>query len=167
MMKIYKLTNEDGLIYIGKTNSKYLSSRLSVHKSQAKTKRNINKCSSVELFKNNKKVKIELLEETDDKLKELYYINLYECVNKMKTGLTYKETKKNWVNKNPDYYNEYQKRTEVKEKRKEKVKCICGDIICKYSISNHLKSKIHKKNIILNKWDILINKFSIKNMDLN
>jgi len=162
-MKIYKLTNEEGLIYIGKTTQKYLSTRLAVHKSQALTSRKINKCSSYILFSSN--VKIELLEETEDKTRELYYINLYDCVNKFKTGLSYKSTKKNWIDKNPQYFNEYYKKN--KNNINEKYKCDCGMIICKTSKSKHIKTKNHKINIIINKWCLLISKFLIKNMDLN
>lgn len=161
-MKIYKLTNEEGLIYIGKTNCKYLSSRLSVHKSQALTSRKIKKCSSYILFSSN--VKIELLEETEDKTRELHYINIYDCVNKMKTGLSYKQTKKNWINKNPDYYNLYYAKNKNGLK---KIICECGMEICKSSKSRHIKRSSHKKNIILNKWLSLIKSVSIKNMVLN
>ena len=160
-MKIYKLTNQKGQIYIGKTNYKYLSQRLAVHKSQANTNRNIYKCSSSILFTSN--VKIELLEETEDKSRELYYINLYDCVNKQKTTLNYKESKKNWLNKNPNYNKNYYK---INKPGKKKIICECGLTICKYSKSNHIRSKIHKKNIIINKWLSLINRFSIENMDL-
>ena len=172
-MKIYKLTNEEGLIYIGKTNCKYLSTRLAVHKSQALTSRKINKCSSSILFNSN--VKIEFLEETEDKLKELYYINLYDCVNKMKTGLTYKESKKNWNKNNPEYYNLYYnnnketiKKTQekyrdnnkekeqervkkyyhnniekIKQSKQEEILCECGTIIKKCRKARHIKSNKH------------------------
>jgi len=163
-MKIYKLENEDGLIYIGKTTCKYLSSRLAVHKSQALTERNINKCKSKILFDNNKKVKIELLEITEDSNRELYYIEKYNCVNKMKTGLSYKETKKNWNEKNPEYYKNYFRKT---QRNKKKYKCFCGTILCITSKSRHEKSQIHKNNIIYNKWVSLTKSVLIKNMDLN
>tara|TARA_R110002012_G_scaffold20048_2_gene71430 strand:- start:1450 stop:1935 length:486 start_codon:yes stop_codon:yes gene_type:complete len=158
-MKIYKLTNEQGLIYIGRTTCKYLSSRLAIHKSQALTSRKIFKCSSYILFSSN--VKIELLEETEDKTRELYYINLYDCVNKLKSGLSYKETKKNWIKKNPEYYNLYYHKNKPGQ---EKIVCECGMVICKYSKSNHIKTKYHKKNIIINKWFSVINSVLTKNM---
>jgi len=161
-MKIYKLTNEEGLTYIGKTTYKYLSSRLAIHKSQANTSRKIRKCSSYLLFVS--KVKIELLEETDDATRELYYINKYDCVNKQQTSLLSKETKKNWYKKNPQYYNDYYRNN--KTKINEKYKCECGMIICKSSKPKHIKSANHKNNIVINKWDSLISKFLIKNMDL-
>ena len=147
-MKYYKLENEDGLIYIGVTKSKYLSQRLAVHKSQALTDRNIRKCASAELFKNGKKVSIELLEETNenDKTIELKYINQYNCVNKMKTGLDYKQTKKNWREKNPEYHNDYYHKTSYYSKQ---IECECGAIIKRFSLCNHKKSNIHYNNLML------------------
>jgi len=161
-MKIYKLINEEGLIYIGKTNNKYLSSRLAVHKSQALSSKKKYKCSSYILFTSN--VNIELLEETEDNLKELYYINLYDCVNKMKTGTSYKETKKNWNNKNPEYYNLYYSKN---KNGLQKIVCDCGITICASSKSRHIRTNIHKKNIVLNKWALLIKTVLTKSMDLN
>tara|TARA_R110000822_G_scaffold42529_2_gene115580 strand:- start:30 stop:473 length:444 start_codon:yes stop_codon:yes gene_type:complete len=145
MLKIYKLTNEDGLNYIGKTKCKYLSSRLAVHKSQAKTNRKINKCSSSILFVS--KVKIELLEETTDPTRELYFINKISCVNKNKPTISYKETKKNWCNKNPQYHNDYYHKN--KDKINEKIKCECGKFFCKSSKSHHIQTKFHKENICI------------------
>ena len=150
-MKIYKLTNEEGLIYIGKTTAKTLASRLAVHKSQAKTTRDINKCSSAKLFENDSKVKIELVEAitTNDKEElrklELKYILETQCVNKFKSGLDYKQTKKNWYNKNPTYYNNYY-HTKNEWVKKDFV-CICGATVKNFSKCNHLKSKSHKKYI--------------------
>ena len=140
-MKIYKLVNEEGLIYIGKTTSKYLSTRLAIHKSQALTKRNINKCTSSILFNNNSKVKIILLEETTDNKKELEYINLYDCVNKNKTGLALNETKKNWLEKTPNYYKEYNKKKHAWVNKT--FKCECGKILKNCSKTKHLLTKSH------------------------
>jgi len=111
-MKFYKLINEDGLIYIGSTTQD-LSRRYAVHKSQALTTRDIRKCKSEILFRDNKEVKIELLHQTDEtdkeKLKDIErkYMNEFNSVNKIQVGLSYKETKKNWNNKNPHYYRDY------------------------------------------------------------
>lgn len=152
-MKFYKLVNEDGLEYYGSTSCKYLSSRLAVHKSQAKTKRNINKCMSAKLFENDKKVKIILLLETDEtdkqKLKDIErkFIEDNECVNKIKVGLSYSETKKNWLSKNPDYYKNYQNKNYLKTTGK-KYYCEC----CKLEMLNtskyrHFKTELHKNNV--------------------
>ena len=161
-MKIYKLVNEDGLTYIGKTNCKYLSSRLSVHKSQALTERNIKKCTSEKLFRNNKKVKIELLEITDDKQREAYYIEKFDCVNQIKSGLPYVVTKKNWLIKNPNYYKNYYDKNKPNSK---KYTCECGAIICKGSKGRHEKTNNHKNSIIYNKWFSVISNVLTKNMD--
>ena len=147
-MKIYRLVNDEGLIYIGKTTSKNLLKRLAVHKSQANTARNINKCSSKKLFENDSNVKIELLEEiiSNDKEElrklELKYILETDCVNIMKSGLEYKETKQNWYNKNPNYNKNYYhtRNTWVKKE----FKCDCGSVVKNCSKGNHLKSKKHK-----------------------
>ena len=143
-MKIYLLTNEKGLKYVGKTNYKYLSSRKAVHKSQAKTKRNINKCMSAKLF--DCEVKIELLEEVGEDLveeTELKYINMFDCVNKQKPGTTNAESKKNWRKNNPNYYKEYQRKNHERTGGK-KYYCEC----CKLEMLNtskyrHFKTEQH------------------------
>jgi len=89
-MKIYKLTNtENGMIYIGQTTQKLLSTRKGQHKYSSVN--NIKTCSSKKLYDNCidvKNIKIELLEELSTSstllggIRERYYINLYpECVN--------------------------------------------------------------------------------------
>ncbi len=152
-MRFYKLVNEDGLEYYGSTTCKYLSSRLSVHKSQAKTKRSIGKCTSAKLFENDKKVKIILLMETDEtdkqKLKDIErkFIEDNDCVNKIKIGLPYKDTKKNWLKKNPNYYRDYKIKNHSKTNGK-KYYCEC----CKVEMLNtgkyrHFKTQGHKNNV--------------------
>ena len=129
-VKIYRLTNEDGLNYIGKTTCKYLCQRFAVHKSQALTIRNINKCKSSQLFENGKKVEIFLEEELecDDKdfvrIKEQEYIDKYNCVNKLNPGNSYKQSKQNWLSKNPSYYTNYYDKN--KEKINKQWTCNCG-----------------------------------------
>ena len=145
--KIYLMTNEKGLKYVGKTTCKYLSERFAVHKSQAKTKRNINKCTSHLLF--DCEVKIELLEETtgDDetiKLLEGKYIQEIDCVNKCVAGRTFKETKQNWVKNNPDYFKEYQRKNHSTTSGK-KYYCECCEIeMLNTSKYRHFKTDAHK-----------------------
>ncbi len=148
-MKIYLLSNENGLKYVGKTSYKHLSQRMAVHKCQAKTKRDINKCTSHLLF--DCEVKIELLEEVEEDLvkeTELKYINMIDCVNKQKPGRTSAESCKNWRKNNPNYYNEYKKRNHSTTNGK-KYYCEC----CKMEMLNtskyyHFKTKEHLKNLI-------------------
>ena len=86
--RIYKLINEDGLYYIGSTK-KNINQRLSEHKSSYNTNTTF-KSSSCSLFENGKGVKIELLEELEDKninelkQRENEYIKEHwgKCVNK-------------------------------------------------------------------------------------
>tara|TARA_R110000787_G_scaffold81752_2_gene177115 strand:- start:57 stop:524 length:468 start_codon:yes stop_codon:yes gene_type:complete len=89
MVKIYRIVdNTNGNIYIGKTKQKYLSSRLAKHKYT--TKKNTNRCMSREIIKNGD-YKIELIEETEDKTRERYWIENTECINKALPGRTTKE----------------------------------------------------------------------------
>ena len=146
-MKIYLLTNEKGLKYVGKTNYKHLSQRMAVHKCQAKTKRDINKCTSHSLF--DCEVKIELLEEVEEDLvkeTELKYINMFDCVNKQKPGQTNADAAKNWRKNNPDYYKEYQRKNHSRTNGR-KFYCEC----CKIEMLNsskyrHFKTELHLEN---------------------
>ena len=147
-MKIYKLISSNGLIYIGKSNYKYLSSRLAVHKSQYLTERNIYKCKSKLLFENNSIVKIELLEEFDnnDKIfvanREKYYIENIDCVNKSIPNNTKKRIQK--YNKN--YYMENKNTM----KSLQKYTCECGMELIKSSKYRHNKTKYHLKYLTNN-----------------
>tara|TARA_R110002020_G_scaffold46464_1_gene132146 strand:- start:348 stop:749 length:402 start_codon:yes stop_codon:yes gene_type:complete len=118
-MSIYKLENEDGLIYIGSTKNE-IRRRLSNHKTIFKNKsRSI---SSSKLFENNKKVTITLLEEVEDldnlTLRERHYIENTECVNLCIPNRTAKE----WRNDNIDYIkkkqNEYSKNYYLENKER-------------------------------------------------
>jgi len=65
-----------------------------------------------------------------------------------------KEIQKRYRNKNREKLrqkqNEYyqENKEEIKEKAKEKIQCECGSIICKWSLSNHRKSKKHLDYIL-------------------
>ena len=99
MLKIYRIIdNTNGNVYIGKTDQKYLSDRLSSHKYDYKRGKN---CSSGKIIKNGD-YKIELIEETQDESRERYWILNTECVNKVIPGRNIKESKKNWRDKNKD-----------------------------------------------------------------
>mgnify|MGYP000392109962 CR=1 FL=1 len=87
MIKIYRIVdNTNGNIYIGKTETT-LTIRLAGHKYDYKVGKY---CSSQEILKNGD-YDIELIEETEDKSRERYYILNTECVNKQIPGRTRKE----------------------------------------------------------------------------
>ena len=81
--KIYKLIdNTNGDIYIGMTTN--LRRRLSQHKNK------YNDCLSRKIIANGD-YRIELIEETDDKTRERYWIENTECINIQIPGRTLKE----------------------------------------------------------------------------
>tara|TARA_R110002049_G_scaffold212178_1_gene383164 strand:- start:265 stop:663 length:399 start_codon:yes stop_codon:yes gene_type:complete len=86
MIKIYKIIdNTNGNIYIGQTRKKYLCQRLAAHKYDYKSKKNT--CSSGEIIKNGD-YRMELIEETDDKSRERYWVENTDCVNERIPGRT-------------------------------------------------------------------------------
>ena len=96
MYKIYKIIdNTNDNIYIGITKQKYLSQRIRQHKH--KSKKGTNNCMSHQIIKNGD-YKIELIEETDDKTRERYWIKNINCINKQIPGRTLKE----WREDNKD-----------------------------------------------------------------
>lgn len=98
MFKIYKIidnTNND--IYIGITKQKLLSKRLSQHKERMN-------CMSSKIIKNGD-YKIELIEETDDKTRERYWIENTDCINKQIPG----RTKQEYYNDNRERLSQYKR----------------------------------------------------------
>ena len=96
-MKIYKIIdNTNGNIYIGKT-TQTLNKRLAQHKSHKN-------CMSRRILVNGD-YKIELIEETDDKSRERYWIENTDCINIMVPGRTHKE----WYLKNKERLSEDRK----------------------------------------------------------
>ena len=109
MYKIYKIIdNTNSNVYIGRTR-RTLKVRLREHK-------NSQKCSSVDIIKNGD-YRIELIEETHDKMRERYWILNTECINKAIPG----RTKIEWLEDNTEKIKEYQKEyyEDNKEKNKE------------------------------------------------
>ena len=109
MYKIYKIIdNTNSNVYIGRTR-RTLKVRLREHK-------NSQKCSSVDIIKNGD-YRIELIEETHDKMRERYWILNTECINKAIPG----RTKIEWLEDNTDKIKEYQReyRGDNKEKTKD------------------------------------------------
>lgn len=112
-MSVYRLINEDGLVYYGATTNE-LRLRLNKHRSDYNINKNMNVgCSSKRLFVDDKKVEIEEVERVDDlaqlNYRERHYIQNNECVNITIPTRTSKE----WRNDNIDYIkhiqNEYSK----------------------------------------------------------
>ena len=150
--KIYKLVCDNSpLVYYGSTCQKYLSSRLTDHKTSRS-------CSSKELFELGK-VTIHLIEdypcnskkELEDR--ERIYIEFilknfdYKIIcNKRIPCRTKKESSKEWYIKNKEKQKIYiENNEELKLYRKKLINCECGG---KYVITNktrHLKTKKHIK----------------------
>ena len=161
MYSIYKLySSETDEVYIGITSSP-LKRRISKHKNDYKRycegKRKY-RVSSFEICKY-LDVKIELIEETDDKTRERFYIeNTENCINEKIPTRTQKE----YVEANREKTNAYQKEyrdshkeqmSEYKKKHyKEKagvdVMCECGNTFKKKHEKRHKASKKH--NDIIN-----------------
>jgi hypothetical protein len=151
--KIYKIKcNVTGQIYIGSTCEKTLARRLAGHVKHYKGYLN-GKYHNVSSFKvlENGDYFIVLLEsvncENNDELKarERHYIENNVCVNKVIPGRTvkeYYEDNKEKIFKNMNEY--YQANKEkISGKKKNKVTCECGAIICKDWKSKHLKTAKH------------------------
>ena len=131
--KIYKIVcNQTGEVYYGKTIRK-LNQRLTVHK--AKT----NRCLSKRIIERNnyyiEQITSTLNKEESVKL-ERFYIENFDCINKVISGRTQKE----WVDENREKMRQYHKDWY----RKSPFICICGSIVCKQNKSTHMKSKKHQ-----------------------
>jgi hypothetical protein len=132
--KIYKIVcNETGLIYIGSTSPKYLTTRLEGHKRKYKCYLN-GKCHFVTSFRVLKggNFNIILLENSNCKDKyelqarERYYIETLDCVNKYIPNRSKQEYDKNYKDKKKKFYQENKevikaKNTEYYAKNKEKI----------------------------------------------
>ena len=158
--KIYKLVNDTlDLTYYGCTINS-LRKRLWHHK------RSHNKCTSKILFEGEGQVKIFLVEEypTDNRdllnMRERWYIENNDCVNKNLPGRSKKEWRKQYIEINKEHLKEYQ--NEYNEKNKEKIKeyrvknkekineyrqrktkCVCGSEYQLYKKNRHEKSEKH------------------------
>lgn len=141
MYKIYKISdNTSDDVYIGITKTK-LSQRLATHK-------HTNKCMSYKIIERGN-FNVEVIEETDDKTRERYWIENTEntvnknipcrtkeeikLINRLKSKESYKknrkyyreyqkEYQKNYLRKRPDYQTEYQKKYRENNENKKKAK---------------------------------------------
>ena len=101
MYKIYRIVdNTNDNIYIGRT-TQLLRQRLAEHTY-------CGRCSSRDIIKNGD-YRIELIEETHDKMRERYWILNTECVNKAIPGRTKKEWRQDNIHLNKDWQAKYDK----------------------------------------------------------
>tara|TARA_R110000744_G_scaffold288032_2_gene399121 strand:+ start:47 stop:520 length:474 start_codon:yes stop_codon:yes gene_type:complete len=155
MYKIYKLTNDKtNLCYYGITK-RTLKKRLSQHNEIKNT------CVSEKLKEDNATLSIELVEETIDKMREVYYIKNFDCINTQIPFRTQKEyyqdnkdelnNKHNeYIDKDPEkwktYYKKYydDRKEEYNRHRREKIKCeFCNKEITRGGYSRHKKKCIN------------------------
>ena len=140
---------ETGEKYIGSTKTP-LNVRMYYHKSQD--------CSSKQIIDrgNYTSYIVEEVEEDDIlREREQYHMDNTECINKRRAnGHNAKEYKKKYREKNREENIEYGKkyyqdnREWFRERRKEKITCECGAIICRGAKSLHLKCKRHQNWVI-------------------
>ena len=99
MYKIYKIIdNTNDNVYIGQTR-RTLNQRLREHK-------NSQNCSSRDIIENGD-YRIELIEQTNDKSRERYWVENNECINKNIPGRTDKEWREDNTEKIKEYNKEY------------------------------------------------------------
>jgi len=91
MYNIYKITDDKKLNYVGITKQTIIR-RFDKHKSDKNT--NNNNCSS-KLLNLDKSI-ITLLEKTNDKTREKYWINKIDCVNKRKLNFDRKKYQRDY-----------------------------------------------------------------------
>ena len=158
--KIYKIVNDiNDKFYVGSTAEHYLSSRFSKHKEKHNT------CMSKNLGVDLKECSIILIENYPCKdkpellRKEREYFDKYKkeyknvFVNKRKPIIL--EDERNKLNK--EYYLKHDNNNREKrnkqgkihdtERRKEKVTCECGSIVCKTNLKQHLATAKHIKYV--------------------
>ena len=103
---IYKIVdNTNGDVYFGSTKQK-LCNRMSGHRQDAKENKNISSQSIIL----NGDYSVEVVEYTNDKSRERYYIENFNCVNKNIPQRTIKE----WRNDNRDKWRKMDRENKVK-----------------------------------------------------
>ncbi len=142
MYKIYRIVdNTNGNVYIGQTKQKYLSNRITKHRFTFKN--NKDNCSSKLILCNNDWF-YELIEQTDDKTREIYWIqNTSNCINQIKYTYDYKQSKEYKMeyrikNKNKIKQNYQKNKHKYYEQTKEYRK--------KYKENNKKENNFHQQN---------------------
>jgi hypothetical protein len=180
---IYKMTSDNGLVYVGST-LRPLAKRLSGHKKDYKlylTGKG-NYITSFKLFEDNSDVKIELLEQHKDISKlnlhkrERHFIESIECVNKCIPGRSkaehYKDNKNKISEIRKDYYKdnkdkialkmkEYQTINKDKIAKQKQQKIVCEVCKCQFrkdTLNKHNKSIKHITNNTYNITNLTIAK---------
>ena len=166
--KIYKIVcNVTGLVYVGATTKQYLSQRLAAHVACYNhfKKGNVSRYMTSAKILEGGNYDIHLLELCpcgsidEQKIRERYYIELLECVNKVIPGRTSNE-----------YYNDFKEKYNAthksyydtnKEMLLKTINCECGGKYCYQKIRRHFISKKHKKYLSNLRFDI--DKLNINN----
>jgi hypothetical protein len=159
--KIYKIVcNKTGLIYIGSTTKKYLSTRLTEHINRFRHPE-LNQYRSKEVIEN-EDYYIELIElcpcNSKDELskRERYWVENTICVNKQIPARSKKEYRELNRDKQIEYMKIYTLENAEKAKQKakewyynnlEKYTCGCGSITYRARETIHFKSLKHKKYV--------------------
>ena len=161
--KIYKIEcGETGRVYIGST-IKTLNKRLNSHKSESESRTGTGRCVTKDFINPS----ISLIEDypcdtnTQLLMRERYYMENIECVNKHNPIKTteerkycykyYKEKIKEYKQKNEEKVKEWKKkdyqknREKILEKNRQKITCECGCIISSGAMREHKKTKKHIK----------------------
>lgn len=155
--RIYQLidlgTND---VYIGSTTRR-LSERLGGHVGKYKLYLDgrYNYVTSFEIIKNGN-YKIELIEvypcENNKQLleREGHFIKNIACINKHVAGRSKKDSQKNWVDNNKEYFKEYREKhkEKLKEHYSKRYECECGGRYTRANKSQHIKSKKHQKYMV-------------------
>ena len=143
MLQIYKLTSsQTNEVYVGKT-TQTLKERLTDHRSDYRQWTNGTRfyCFSYQIIEFDDH-KIELIEETNNSLREIYWIQKLNCCNFNSTKITA------ILEKSIHKINKYTPGSAIKIIHEDKIKNIEAAIILPWNISSYLKKKLLKnKNI--------------------
>jgi len=150
---IYKIVSENtDLVYVGNTTQKYLSNRFSTHNVQYRRYiKGLTKLwvSSFKVLEHGN-CKCEMIEQTDDSSREMFWIKELNACNTKKLGLGKSGCpikKKEWAEKNKEHLKEYKKtyreknRQKLRDNQKTKKKCPhCNKMISGTNLKRHIKS---------------------------
>lgn len=167
---IYKVVcNKTSNVYYGSTTND-IKTRMYYHKSQYKRykqgKRKYKDTISVILELNDYSVsiveKIQYNEYKEVLNREGFYIEKFDCVNKVKPARTRKQWREEHKQKQKEYMKDYMSKEENKQRKKkldreyynkikdkllEKVECECGSIVVRNGLTRHKKTSKHFKYI--------------------
>ena len=154
--KIYTIrSHKTPLVYVGSTIEKYLSKRMTKHRSSYKQYKKHGKkyCASFDILEIDENCYIELYEEypCDNKQqldkREGQVIRELDCCNKRIAGRTPRE----WYAENKQKRNEKDRRyrqnnkEKIKANKNQKHNCECGGKFTSVNKAQHMKSKKHRE----------------------